>query len=155
MPRTLRVLAMTCRGAAGIRASEFGLQKILVYLVIARSEATKQSWKYISNEDCHASRGSARNDSIRSAAVATSRSLQPTAYSKLQKTNKSEIAAHPSGARNDVPRGGRDSGFGIRASENTGLSGHCEERSDEAIKLLRSGIRASGFGYRHPDSGKD
>jgi len=51
-----------------------------------------------------------------------------------------------------MPRSGRVSGFRLRASGNTclfglfGLFRHCEEQSDEAIQLLRSGIRVSGTG---------
>jgi len=36
----------------------------LVCFVIARNEVTKPSQKNISNEDCHTSRGSVRNDSF-------------------------------------------------------------------------------------------
>jgi len=51
-----------------------------------------------------------------------------------------------------MPRSGRVSGFRLRASGNTclfglfGLFRHCEEQSDEAIQLLRSGIRVQGSG---------
>ena len=56
-----------------------------VYMVIARSEATKQSQECISNEDCHASRGSARNDSfyIFSGPEARSRNPESLFFSSL------------------------------------------------------------------------